>query len=50
MVADKACIAKPVAERAWFDRAGKRVLVELGWDTPEPCVPPEAQYRLFALR
>jgi hypothetical protein len=50
MVTTEDCTAKPIAKRAWFHTARKRVLVEIGWDTPTECVPPEIQYRLFALK
>lgn len=50
MMAGEECIAKPMATRAWFDTPRKRVLVELSWSVVEPCVAPEVQYRLFALR
>lgn len=49
MVAGEDCLAKPTATRAWFDKRRKRVLVELGWAIAEVCVPPEQQYRLYAL-
>ncbi len=49
-MAGEECIAKPMATRAWFDTGRKRVLVEVSWSVVEPCVPPEVQYRLFALR
>ena len=50
MVSSADCTAKPVAKRAWFHTARKRVLVEIGWETAAECVAPENQYRLFALR
>src|SRR6185369_12163114 len=50
MVGDQQCMAKPKVTRAWFDEPRKRVLVELGWALTPPCVAPESQYRLFALR
>ena len=50
MVATQDCTAKPIAKRAWFHTARKRVLVEIGWETASECIPPEDQYRLFALR
>ncbi len=50
MVSTAECTAKPIAKRAWFHTARKRVLVEIGWETPRECVPPEDQYRLFALK
>jgi hypothetical protein len=49
MVAGEECLAKPTVTRAWFDKGRKRVLVELGWVIAEVCVPPEQQYRLYAL-
>ncbi len=50
MVSTQDCTAKPIVKRAWFHGARKRVLVEIGWETPSECVPPEHQYRLFALK
>lgn len=50
MVSTADCTAKPIAKRAWFHTARKRVLVEIGWETSSECVPPEGQYRLFALK
>jgi hypothetical protein len=49
-VSTEDCTAKPIAKRAWFHTARKRVLVEIGWETTRECVPPEDQYRLFALK
>ena len=50
MVSTQDCTAKAIAKRAWFHTARKRVLVEIGWETSSECIPPEDQYRLFALK
>jgi len=43
------CASLPVARKAWFDTARKRVLLQIGWNAgPDQCDGPDDQYRLFA--
>jgi hypothetical protein len=46
-VGDFDCVARPVAKRAWFHRARKRLLVQVGWNPgPDQCDVPDVRFRL----
>jgi len=48
-VGDIDCTSNPIARKAWFDAARKRVLLQISWNAgPDQCDSPDDQYRLWA--
>jgi hypothetical protein len=48
LVADLACVATPVARRAWLDARRKRILVEVGWHAgADGCTTPDPEYGMW---
>lgn len=48
-VGDIDCTSNPIARKAWFDTARKRVLLQISWNAgPDQCDGPDDRYRLWA--